>query len=128
MKVLLDTQIFIWYISANQKLTNDHFMIIKDLDNEIYLSVISIWEATVKQQIGKISFPSLAPEYFLIQREKHKIKSLSLDENSIKNLLILPDIHRDPFDRMLICQAIENDFFLMTEDKFIKKYEKVKVI
>jgi len=128
MKILVDTSIFIWYITANEKLNHEHLRIIKDLNNEIYLSVISIWEVTIKQQIGKITFPLEVPEYFLIQRKKHKIKSLHLDENTIRNLPMLPHIHRDPFDRMLICQAMEHDLFLMTVDETIKKYDKVKIL
>lgn len=92
------------------------------------MSVISVWEATIKQQIGKIDFPESASKYLPKQREKHEIKSLSLDESTIKNLLNLPLLHKDPFDRILICQAIEYDFFLMTVDETIRKYEKVKLI
>ena len=80
MKILLDTSIFIWYISANDKLKSNHLKIIKDLNNEIYLSSISIWEISIKQQIGKIDFPSEAAEYFIKQRKRHKIKPLSLNE------------------------------------------------
>jgi PIN domain nuclease of toxin-antitoxin system len=128
MKILLDTSIFIWYILDDVNLSKKHSEIIEDLNNEIYLSVISVWEATIKQQIGKIDFPESASKYLPKQREKHEIKSLSLDESTIKNLFNLPLLHKDPFDRILICQAIEYDFFLMTVDETIRKYEKVKLI
>lgn len=128
MKILLDTSIFIWYILDDVSLSKKNSEIIEDLNNEIYLSVISIWEATIKQQIGKIYFPEPASKYLQKQREKHEIKYLGLDENTIKNLINLPLFHKDPFDRMLICQAIEYDFFLMTVDETIRKYEKVKLI
>lgn len=81
-----------------------------------------MWESIVKYQLGKLSLPQ-PPEFYLpTQRTKHQIASLGLDEASVSHLASLPNIHRDPFDRILICQAIENGLVLITVDEKISKY------
>src|ERR1051325_4422228 len=108
MKLLLDTHIFLWYISGDKKLAGSAKDTISNPANEVYLSVVSVWEAIIKYRLGKLPLPK-APETFLPeQRERHRISSLPLDEASVKQLAGLPPLHRDPFDRMLICQAINH--------------------
>jgi len=93
-----------------------------DNKNEVVLSTVSIWECIVKHQIGR--FPLLMPPaiYLPEQRKSHNISSLPLDEAIVAHLSKLPLIHRDPFDRMLICQAIENKLTLVTVDNIIRSY------
>lgn len=122
MKILLDTHIFLWYISGDKRLSDDKRTSIQDLDNEVYLSVVSIWEAFVKYQIGKLQLPQPPGIYLPTQRERHQILSLTLDEASVAHLAKLPSIHRDPFDRMLICQANVHGIKLMTNDVIIHQY------
>jgi PIN domain nuclease of toxin-antitoxin system len=122
MKISLDTHIFLWYISGDKRLLDDKRANIQDLNNEIYLSVVSIWEAIIKYQIGKLPLPQSPEIYLPAQREKHQILSLTLDEDSVAHLTQLPPIHRDPFDRMLICQANVLDLMLMTDDEIVQKY------
>jgi len=79
MKLLLDTHIFLWYIRRDRKLSDDFRDSIRNPANEVYLSVVSLWEAIIKYRIGKLSLPQ-APEIYLpIQRERHRIASLVLD-------------------------------------------------
>lgn len=122
MKLLLDTHVFLWYISGDKKLTDESRDIIQNPTNDVYLSVVSLWEATVKYQIGKLPLPQIPENYLPEQRERHMISSLSLDEASVKQLAKLPPLHRDPFDRMLICQAIEHDLTIVTVDSSIRAY------
>jgi len=122
MKILLDTHIFLWYISRDIRLSDDKRTSVRNLDNEVYLSVVSIWEAIVKYQIGKLQLPQPPEIYLPTQRERHQILSLVLDEASVAYLSQLPSIHRDPFDRMLICQANVNGLSLMTDDGIMHKY------
>jgi len=122
MKLLLDTHIFLWFISGDKRLSKTMCDSICDLNNEVYLSVVSIWEATIKHQLGKLPLPQSPEIYLPLQRERHQISSLSLDEASVCLLANLPPIHRDPFDRMLICQAIHYGFTIVTVDDFIGKY------
>ncbi len=122
MKLLLDTHIFLWFISGDRRLPDTMLASIRDLDNEVYLSVVSLWEAIVKYQIGKLPLPQPPESYLAIQRQRHQISSLSLDEASVSQLTRLPPIHRDPFDRMLICQAMEHGLTIATVDDAIYRY------
>lgn len=127
MKILLDTHIFLWYIAGDENLTEKLKKIITDTQNEVYISVISIWECVIKQQIGKLDFPYEAGKYLSEKRELHKLESLSITENTILHLHKLPLLHKDPFDRLLICQAIENEYTLITIDSFITQYQVEKL-
>ena len=122
MKILLDTHIFLWFISGDIKLSTDVRDVIRDRDNEVYLSAISVWEAIVKYQLGKLPLPEHPETYLPQQRDLHQIVSLSLDESSVAKLAKLPPLHRDPFDRMLICQALENGLTIATVDGAIHAY------
>jgi PIN domain nuclease of toxin-antitoxin system len=122
MKILLDTHIFLWFISGDSRLSTDVRDIIRDLDNEIYLSVVSVWESIVKYQLGKLPLPEPPETYLPKQRELHQIASLTLDESSIAQLAKLPPLHRDPFDRMLICQALQYGLTIATVDAAVRAY------
>jgi PIN domain nuclease of toxin-antitoxin system len=122
MKILLDTHIFLWFISADSRLSTDVRDIIRDLDNEIYLSVVSVWESIVKYQLGKLLLPEPPETYLPKQRELHQISSLTLDESSIAQLAKIPPLHRDPFDRMLICQALQYDLTIATVNAAVQAY------
>ena len=122
MKILLDTHIFLWFISGDSRLSADVRDIIRDLDNEIYLSVVSVWESIVKYQLGKLPLPEPPETYLPKQRELHQISSLTLDESSIAQLAKLPPLHRDPFDRMLICQALQYGLTIATVDAAVRAY------
>jgi len=123
MKLLLDTHIFLWFISGDQRLPDDMREHVRDPDNEIYLSVVSIWEAIIKYQLGKLQLPEPPEKYLPIQRERHEILSLPLDEASVSHLTQLSEIHRDPFDRMLICQSNVHGLPILTVDDVIQKYQ-----
>jgi PIN domain nuclease of toxin-antitoxin system len=122
VKILLDTHIFLWFISGDNRLSTDVRDIIRDLDNEIYLSVVSVWESIIKYQLGKLPLPEPPETYLPKQRELHQIASLTLDESSISQLAKLPPLHRDPFDRMLICQALQYGLTIATVDAAVRAY------
>jgi PIN domain nuclease of toxin-antitoxin system len=122
MRILLDTHIFLWFISGDTQLSTDVRDAIRDPDNEVYLSAISVWEAIVKYQLGKLPLPDHPETYLPKQRDLHQIASLALDEISVVQLAKLPLLHRDPFDRMLICQALQNGLTIATVDTAIRAY------
>lgn len=122
MKILLDTHIFLWFISGDTRLSTDIRDAIRDSDNEVYLSAISIWEAIIKYQLGKLPLPEHPETYLPRQRDLHQISSLVLDESSVIQLAKLPSLHRDPFDRMLICQALQNGLTIATVDPAVRAY------
>jgi len=122
MKILLDTHIFLWLITNNRQLDERSRNAISNQDNEVYLSVVSVWEAMIKYQLGKLSLPESPEIYLPKQREKHQINSLSISESTIAQLAKLPPLHKDPFDRLLLCQSLEHDLIIMTEDAAIISY------
>lgn len=122
MRLLLDTHAFLWYITDDPRLPAVSAEAIQDEANEVFLSVVSVWEALAKHQLGKLPLPAPADEYLRSRREQHDIASLPFDEPSLSHLLRLPLHHRDPFDRMLICQALQHDLQMLTFDALFKKY------
>jgi PIN domain nuclease of toxin-antitoxin system len=120
MRILLDTHIFLWFISGDNQLSADVRDAIRDPANEVYLSAISVWEAIVKYQLGKLPLPEQPETYLPNQRDLHQIASLTLDESSVMQLARLPTLHRDPFDRMLICQALQNGLTIATVDSAVR--------
>lgn len=126
MKLLLDTHIFLWLIDDNLRLQSRFREAIQNPDNEKFLSVVSIWECVIKYQIGKLDFPSSPESYLPKQRREHLIKTLTVDEKTITQLIQLPLLHRDPFDRLIMSQALQYDLFLMSEDKAILAYPEIK--
>ncbi|QDZ40592.1 type II toxin-antitoxin system VapC family toxin [Euhalothece natronophila Z-M001] len=122
MRILLDTHIFLWFISGDTRLSKDVRDAIRDPDNEVYLSAISVWEAIVKYQLGKLPLPEHPETYLPKQRDLHQIASLDLNESSVLQLAKLPTLHRDPFDRMLICQALQNGLTIATVDTAVRAY------
>jgi len=122
MRILLDTHIFLWFISGDTQLSTDVRDAIRNPDNDVYLSAVSVWEAIVKYQLGKLPLPENPETYLPKQRDLHQIASLVLDESSVIQLAKLPPLHRDPFDRMLICQALQNSLTIATVDTAIRAY------
>lgn len=122
MKLLLDTHIFLWYITGDPRLPPSMTAIIRDPFNEVYLSVISIWEVIVKCKLGKLYLPQSPDIYIPQQRQRHKIESLPIDEDSVAKLIKLPLLHKDPFDRMLLCQALRYDLTVVSVDDAVRAY------
>ncbi|HET7433985.1 MAG TPA: type II toxin-antitoxin system VapC family toxin [Thermoanaerobaculia bacterium] len=122
MRLLLDTHAFLWYITGDPRLSPAFAVAIQDEANEVFLSVVSVWEALAKHQLGKLPLPTPADTYLKSRREQHNIGSLPFDEPSLSHLLRLPLHHRDPFDRMLICQALQHDLHIVTVDVLFKNY------
>ena len=122
MKLLLDTHVFLWFISGDNRLPDAMRDSIRDLNNEVFLSVVSLWEVIVKHQLGRLPLPQPPEVYLPAQREQHRISSLSLDEASVSQVANLPPIHRDPFDRILICQAMQYGLTIVTVDDVVGKY------
>ena len=122
---LLDTCAFIWYIETSGKLSESMRRII-DTSENIYLSQATLWEIAIKQTTGKINLPMTIFELEDKCREE-KITVLPLECKYFERIKHLPLIHRDPFDRIIIATAIEEDLTLLTNDSAIIKYE-VKTI
>lgn len=122
MRLLLDTHIFLWYISGDARLPIPFRDAIRDPANEVFLSVASVWEAVIKYALGKLPLPEAPAVYLPEQREAHKIVSLPIEEAVFTHLATLPPLHRDPFDRVMIAQAMHHGLTLVTVDDAIRAY------
>ncbi|MBK1703753.1 type II toxin-antitoxin system VapC family toxin [Halochromatium glycolicum] len=122
MRILLDTCAFLWLASDAPELSQTARSVFQDIENEVFLSSVSAWEIMVKNRLGKLPLPEPAAQFIQRQRKIHLITTLSLDALSVYQLAKLPDYHRDPFDRMLICQAIEHGLTIMTPDEAMTDY------
>ena len=127
MKALLDTCTFLWMISDPEKLSPTVLNILRDPENDIYLSSVSTWEIAIQEGLGRIKVVGEASHWLPQAREQHHILSLPLSEEATLHLARLPNIHRDPFDRMLVCQSLVHAMPLLTPDAKIAKYP-LKVI
>ena len=122
MKLLLDSCVFLWMINGDDKIPENIKNEILNPLNDVYLSSISITEIVIKAQIGKLEIPKPHGEFLISLREKHQIKPLDLTEKDLLILEKLPDNHSDPFDRLLICQTINNSMSIVTSDTQINRY------
>lgn len=132
MKILLDTHMIIWALTDDPKLSEKARNIIMNPDNSIYFSVLSLWEIEIKRLIKPELLPITAKEISEYCKQSG-FKLLELQEKSIHILqnLSRPDTeppHKDPFDRMLLCQAISNDMSFLTHDSKIIGYDTDKII
>ncbi len=122
MKLLLDTHVFLWMISNPSQLSKTVKEIIEKEENEIFLSSVSGLEISIKFGLDKLKLPEKPDIYIPRQMKKSKIKILPLKMNHALNVYNLPDIHKDPFDRLLISQSQLENIPLATNDQKIKQY------
>lgn len=123
-KYLLDTHIFLWWMSDAEQLSQEVFDIISDGSNQIYISSATIWEIAIKEALGKLEVDADL-DHVIEENGFIELKVSAICANATKKL---EQIHRDPFDRMLIAQAIEGDMTLITVDGYIIQYDNVKVL
>lgn len=122
MRLLLDTCTFLWIVAGDDSLSDAAKEAFVDPANEVYLSVVSAWEIAVKAALGKLELAARPDKLVPEQRTAHHIESLPLNEKAVLLLGRLPTPHRDPFDRMLVCQALEEGLTIVTPDEQIAAY------
>jgi PIN domain nuclease of toxin-antitoxin system len=122
VRLLLDTCTFLWIVAGASDLSSRARELFVEPDNEVYLSVVSAWEIALKHAAGRLPLPE-SPERFVPgERRRHGIDTLGLDEETALHLGRLPSLHRDPFDRMLVCQAIVHGLVILGPDPLITQY------
>ena len=119
MNILLDTHVLIWTLENNKKLSERARNCICDGSNMVFVSAASVWEISIKKAMGKLEFPDTLNE----EIKRHRFTPLDMNFEHAQLAGELPDIHKDPFDRMLIAQAITEKLILVTRDHLITKYD-----
>ena len=122
MKLLLDTHAFLWFINDDPKLSNHLKEIIEDTNNISYLSVASLWEMSIKFNLGKLT---LNPNYEkFVEREvtTSTIQLLNIELEHLRINATIPFHHKDPFDRLIIAQSMAEDIPIVSVDSAFDKY------
>jgi len=122
MRLLLDTCTFLWIASDAPALSGRARQLFRSPDNEVFLSVGSAWEIAIKHALGRLPLPEVPERFVPEMREAHGIVSLAVDEEAALHLSRLPDLHRDPFDRLLVSQAIVHGLTIVTPDALVTQY------
>jgi PIN domain nuclease of toxin-antitoxin system len=122
MRILLDTCEYLWLVSGDDKLSASVAAAVRDPQNQVFLSVVSFWEISIKHSLGKLPLPQPPAQFIPLQRKKHLIAPLILDEAAVAQLNGLPLLHRDPFDRMLVCQALAHGMMFASSDPLVRQY------
>lgn len=118
MRVLLDTHIIIWALSEPSKLSDKAKSIIKDAD-QLFVSSASTWEMAIKSGLGKLDVDL---DHFTSELSRQGVIELPVSWQHTKLVKTLPHYHRDPFDRLIIAQAICEPLILLTHDKILSQY------
>lgn len=118
MNYLLDTHVLLWWLAEPKKLSKRAFEIIADQENEINVSSISFWELAIKSSIGRVTIP----QNLLSIIEHNNFAILPMIAEEALSTLDLPNLHKDPFDRLLIAQTKYNGLIFITRDETIQDY------
>jgi PIN domain nuclease of toxin-antitoxin system len=122
MKLLLDTCTFLWIAGDDRRLSRRARSLFQSPEHEVFLSAASAWEISIKHALGKLRLPDDPSRFIPEMREAHGIDSLAIDEPSTLHVTRLPALHRDPFDRLLVSQAIVHGLTILTPDPLVTQY------
>jgi PIN domain nuclease of toxin-antitoxin system len=128
VKLLMDTQCWLWWFAQPERLSEEAIAHIADEANELWFSVASIWEVGIKVAIGKLPLPEPIDRYISSRMVQLGARSLEITATHALRAAALPLHHRDPFDRMLIAQAQLEDMTLVSADAMFKQYSDVSIL
>ncbi len=122
MKILVDTCTFLWMADDAPELSTSARTVVTNPDNEVYLSAASVWEIAIKHALGKLPLPEPPRQFVPAQRTLLALTALPIEEAAVLALDRLPTLHRDPFDRVLVCQALTHGLVIVSPDPQIQQY------
>ncbi len=122
MNLLLDTHTFLWFVNDNPKLSDYLKDVIEDENNISYLSIASLWEMSIKYNLGKLTLDTSYEAFIEEEIVKGNIKLLNIELEHLKINATLPFPHRDPFDRLIIAQSIVKNIPIITIDSVFNRY------
>jgi len=122
VKLLLDTSTFLWIVDAPEHLSPRVAELFQSAENDVFLSAVSAWEIATKCATGKMTLSEPAEHYVPKQRQAHRIRPLPIDEESALRAATLPWLHKDPWDRILVAQAVVHGLTIVTPDRLIAQY------
>ena len=122
MKLLLDTATFLWWITNNESLSHRARELVSDEENEVWFSVVSGWEIVIKTDLKRIRLLEKAERFLPKQVAINGFQVLPIHFHHALRVSALPALHRDPFDRLLVAQAIVEGLTIVTGDRQVAKY------
>jgi PIN domain nuclease of toxin-antitoxin system len=122
MKYLLDTMVWLWSVGSSENIGEAGLHILNSGEEEIYFSAASCWEIAIKTRLGKFRLPEEPVRYVPKRLAEQGIRSLSVTQNHSLKVYELPLHHHDPFDRLIIAQALSEDMVILTSDRTFSKY------
>jgi len=122
VKLLLDTHAFLWWITDDPHLSHRARTLIGGGENEVFLSAASAWELAVKVALGRVELEQPLDRFVPDQLERNGFQALPVSVRHALALPALPPLHRDPFDRMLVAQALTEEMTLVSADREIRRY------
>lgn len=122
MRALLDTNAFLWFISGNEKLSVNARKHIAEFENELFLSVASLWEIAIKTSLGKLELLQPFEDLIPAQLDENAIHVLAIKLSHLSAIIKLPFHHRDPFDRLIIAQCMIEELPVITNDGVFSNY------
>ena len=122
MRLLLDTHTLLWFLGGDPQLSHRAKELILEPDNDILVSVASLWEIAIKAQIGKLALHHPFEEIFPAQLVENEMRVLPIELLHVHRLFELPMYHRDPFDRLLMAQALAEDLPIISSDEGFREY------
>ena len=126
--ILLDTHAVVWLASDQEKLTKRAEELIRSNAGQLYMSVVSAWEISIMHKRRRLSLPMEPEEYVDRLIYQHGLNEVPLEREVIQLSVRLPDIHNDPFDRILIALCRQNGWVLLSKDSVIPKYPGIQVV
>ena len=123
MKLLLDTHVMLWWVNEHEKLSTKAKSMLLNDENILYLSIVSVWEFAIKTSLGKLTGFEGGVKRFLEMSDNLPIHILPIKPHYIEIVEMLPFIHRDPFDRMIIATANAEGMAVLTVDENIHRYD-----
>jgi PIN domain nuclease of toxin-antitoxin system len=123
MKVLVDTQSWLWMQTSPERLNEDALTLVNDPTTDLLLSAASSWEIAIKYGLGKLPLPSAPAEYVPDRMRSSGVTALPVTHSHALHMAQLPPHHRDPFDRLLVAQAQLDNLTILTSDTIFKHYD-----
>ena len=122
MRLLLDSHALIWMLEESPRLSQRAALAINNPENLVRISFASLWEITIKAALGKLRLRTPWPETLREIERRTPDNLLSVSCDHLARLFALPNLHRDPFDRMLVAQALCDDLTLVSDDEELDRY------
>jgi PIN domain nuclease of toxin-antitoxin system len=122
VRLLLDTHAFLWWIADDERLSSRAAALIADGRNQVFVSAVSAWEIVVKMGLGRVELPEPVDRFVPAQLEANGFSTLPVHLRHALGLAMLPEVHRDAFDRMLVAQAVAEGLTLVSGDRVMRGY------